>query len=283
MQTTCPPEWRVPEEIRARLSHTAGRQRAMVADGHIVLLLHAVPAARQTTREAVLFWRQPDGEWKTNRGAEALPTIERLLAEYAETIRELEERHDAARDAASWFAVVEACGPISRAIANFYSTVQAGRKAIPNVEERAELQPACDISSELAREVELLGDDARNAVDFRLAQQSEIQQRISRELARSSQKLNFVAALFLPLTAIASVFGMNLPNGLQDSPRWVFWSVFVGGLAVGFLLSLTLRGRPMQLEDAPSLRGSETGATPRAIPRRPAPTRRDGRVQREKW
>jgi hypothetical protein len=34
-----PPNWEIPEEIKARLSNQLGRQRAMVADGHIVMVI----------------------------------------------------------------------------------------------------------------------------------------------------------------------------------------------------------------------------------------------------
>ena len=48
-------------------------------------------------------------------------------------------------------------------------------------------------------------------------------------------KLNTVAAVFLPLTAVGGIFGMNLVSGLEAS-SWAFWAIFAGGLLVGLVL-----------------------------------------------
>jgi hypothetical protein len=40
-----PPDWDVPAKIRARLGTTAGRQRLIQEDGHLLLVLHAPPGA----------------------------------------------------------------------------------------------------------------------------------------------------------------------------------------------------------------------------------------------
>ena len=38
------------------------------------------------------------------------------------------------------------------------------------------------------------------------------------------------------MTAIASLFGMNMRSGLEDSPTWVFWAVFLAGILVGVIV-----------------------------------------------
>jgi Mg2+ and Co2+ transporter CorA len=55
-------------------------------------------------------------------------------------------------------------------------------------------------------------------------------------MTRAGHRLNFLAAIFLPLTAVASVFGMSLPSGLENSPTWVFWSVLLFGLLLGIVI-----------------------------------------------
>lgn len=60
-----------------------------------------------------------------------------------------------------------------------------------------------------------------------------------------------MAAVFLPLTAVASVFGMNLRSGLEESPAWIFWLVLVGGIAAGLFVS--------EILTAVKLRGQNSG------------------------
>jgi Mg2+ and Co2+ transporter CorA len=53
---------------------------------------------------------------------------------------------------------------------------------------------------------------------------------------QTGHRLNILAAIFFPLTAIASLFGMNLRSGLEASPTWVFWVVFLAGIVVGMVV-----------------------------------------------
>src|SRR5689334_22098541 len=64
-----PPTWNLPDAARARLGRTTyGRQRAIFAEGHLLLVLHKPPGPDDTDREGVLFWRNPAGDWQCNRG-----------------------------------------------------------------------------------------------------------------------------------------------------------------------------------------------------------------------
>ncbi len=58
-----PANWEVPEIFRRRLGSSAGHQRCMHSDGHLLLVLHALPRVDQPQREAVFFWRDPNGHW----------------------------------------------------------------------------------------------------------------------------------------------------------------------------------------------------------------------------
>jgi Mg2+ and Co2+ transporter CorA len=46
-----------------------------------------------------------------------------------------------------------------------------------------------------------------------------------------------MATIFLPLTAMASVFGMNLKSGLEHAPPWMFWAIMFGSIVAGLLVS----------------------------------------------
>ena len=62
-----PAMWKIPQEIRVRLSDQSGRQRCMIADDQIVMVLHRVPQPRKPAREGVYFWRKPGGDWEYSR------------------------------------------------------------------------------------------------------------------------------------------------------------------------------------------------------------------------
>ena len=70
----------------------------------------------------------------------------------------------------------------------------------------------------------------------------EAQAATARQMAATAHRLNLLAALFLPLTALASVFGMNFNSGLEDSVA-LFWSVCGVGVAMGLALIIALRKR----------------------------------------
>ena len=73
--TLLPKLWIVPEAISSRLGREPGPQRAMLEEGHLLIILHQLPLPDEHQRKAALFWRNPEGEWKTNfteAGATAL-------------------------------------------------------------------------------------------------------------------------------------------------------------------------------------------------------------------
>jgi hypothetical protein len=232
-----PPSWEIPDEIRARLSDQSGRQRAMIADGHIVMVLHRVPQPRNHKREGLLFWRKTNGEWAFNQGRPGLVTLKQVVGDYSTAIIALERARGRADNADAWFRILEEVGPLCRAARNLYNVLQEARGAIPDARQRNELQGPCDVASDVARTAELLQADSRDALDFHIAKQGEVQSRLSRNLTRTGQRLNMMACVFLPVAAVASVFGMNLNHGLEGSPVWVFWSVLAGGTLLGIIIS----------------------------------------------
>ena len=70
-----PSDWDMPAVFRRRLGDRVGRQRVMIADGHLLLVLHRLPTADEHERRGRLFWRHPDGKWHSPNaidGAQAL-------------------------------------------------------------------------------------------------------------------------------------------------------------------------------------------------------------------
>ncbi len=227
------------------MGEAAGKQRAMVDSGHLLLVLHAVPSAGTSAREPRLFWRSPEGSWRSLQGT-GTGALKEHLAEFELHVEALEERLSSATSAKEWFAMLKQATPLHRTVHQLAATLQAAREAIDD----RELINLRDRALELERTLELLTVEARDALDFVAAQKAEAQAAVSLELARESHRLNVVTAVFLPITALASVFSMTMRSGLEAwGAPWTFWSVVLAGV----LLGLFMRGRlkaPAQPLDA---------------------------------
>ncbi|MFZ1029993.1 MAG: hypothetical protein WAN66_27625 [Limnoraphis robusta] len=82
----------------------------------------------------------------------------------------------------------------------------------------------------------ILYQNSKNALDFAMAKKAEEQTRLSLESLRSANRLNLLASIFFPLTAISCVFGMNLSSGLETQSPVLFWMVFISGIFLGLIV-----------------------------------------------
>lgn len=232
-----PPGWDLPVGFASRLGQSAGRQRAMIDGGHLLLVLHKLPKAGVAAREGVLFWRLDSGEWRASTGAVGLTTLRGHVQSYAKAVADLEALFEKAATASDYFVVLEEIAPLARASSNMDAALQAAREGLPDVHELISLR---DESSDVVRAAELLQIDARNALDFLIARQNEEQSRLASQSARAGDRLNVITAIFLPLTAISGVFGMNLHSGLENSSAATFWMIFLFGSFFGIVLGLAV-------------------------------------------
>ena len=224
----------LPDEIKARFGRKRpGRQRSMAAEGHLLLILHRAPGADQRDREPVFFWRKPDGAWDAgDRGG-----ITRLMdhiQEFDAAEAEIAKEYEQATDARDYFVILEKVAPLRHTARNLLNTLQAAREAVP---EERNLIDARDWAYEVERALDLLYTDTQNALDFHVAMHSEEETRLSLESIRVANRLNILAAIFLPLTAVAGIFGMNIRSGLEGSPTWAFWLVLACGVLLGIGIS----------------------------------------------
>jgi hypothetical protein len=227
-----PPTWSLPEAIRARLGQTTyGRQRAIVEGGHLLLVLHQPPGADDSRREGVLFWRNPTGDWQFSRGGPGPGALKRHVQGYAELEGKLTQDYEKAATTAALFDLVETLTPLARAARNMHQALQTAREAVKGDTFVIEMR---DLAYEIDRNLELLLEDVHNAIQYRMAREAEAQAQSSKEALRASHRLNILAALFFPLTAIASLFGMNLAHGLNERSPLMFWLIFVAGTGLGF-------------------------------------------------
>ncbi len=246
-----PPTWTLPEAIRVRLGQTTfGRQRAIVEEGHVVLVLHKPPGPDDAKRDSGLFWRNAAGEWQFSRGGPGPGALKRHVQSYAEIEARLTEEYEKADSATILFNLLEALTPLCRAARNMHAALQAAREAVPGDAFLIEMR---DLSYEVERNLDILLEDVRNAIQYRTARESEEQARLSKEALHASHRLNSIAALFLPLTAITSLFSMNFSHGLNERNPLLFWFVFVLGTAVGFALKGWVWRRPTTKPSPPKL------------------------------
>jgi hypothetical protein len=257
-----PPTWSLPEAIRFRLGQTTyGRQRAIVEDGHLLLVLHKPPGADDTGREGVLFWRSPSGEWQWSKGTAGQNALKRHVQGYAELAAKLEQDYESACDIGQLFDIVEALTPLTRAARNMHLALQTAREANKNEPFLVEMR---DLAYESDRNFELLLEDVRNCIQYRTAREAEQQAQLSKEAVSASHRLNVLAAMFFPLTALASIFGMQLAHGLNERNPLNFWIVFAIGIGLGFAMKSWVIGKPNGRQTG-SNKAVETKKQPRIV------------------
>lgn len=228
-----PGDWAVPALFRRRIGNRPGRQRAMVAEGHLLLILNPVPEAGSHRRKTAFFWRDPKGAWRSTASAEGLRSLQRLVEDYVQTANGLDERLEKEDDSAALFhEVVSRCVPVARAARNLHAALQEARQAVDD----PELINLRDLAGEAERTLELVREDAKVGLEFLLARKSEEQAEQSRRIAETSHRLNLLAAIFLPVTALGAVFGMNIQHGLEHAGEPVFWFLVLAAVGCGWAM-----------------------------------------------
>lgn len=227
-----PPAWSLPEAIRIRLGQaTYGRQRAIAEEGHLLLILHQPPGADDSRREGVLFWRDPAGKWQCSRSGPGPGALKRHVQAYADIESQLSQKYEEAPNTAALFDLMGSLTPLVRSARNMHQAIQNAREAVKADTALIEFR---DLAYEVERNLELLLEDVRNAIHYRTTREAERQAQLGKEALRASHRLNILAALFFPLTAIASLFGMNIAHGLDEHNPVIFWLVFAAGAGLGF-------------------------------------------------
>lgn len=226
-----PPGWQLPSEIKNRFGQkSSGKQRAMIAQDHLLLVLHKVPQPGDHQRTGTFFWRKPDGRWEHSGGGVGMQTLVKHLREYEQVEGQLSRLYEEADSADDYFELLEAMSPVRRSARNLYSTLQAARKGIPHDRDIIDMR---DWAYELERTLDLLYENTKNAMDFRMAQRAEEQARLTLQSVDASHRLNVLAAIFFPLTAVSCVFGMNLASGLESDSILAFWTTSALAVTLG--------------------------------------------------
>lgn len=234
-----PKTWKVPDSIRLRLGREPGPQRAMVEEGHLLIILHDIPNPDEHKRRAALFWRNAEGIWLTNLEGNGLTGLNAHLARFDKRLEDLEADENRASTASEYHVVLEHLAPVLRTARGQHRALQQARELLKSERELINLR---DQAAGIERTAELLLQDAEFGLNFTVARQAEAQAATARQMAATAHRLNLLAALFLPLTALASVFGMELDSGIEKSKE-VFWLVCGVGVVMGLVLMAMLRKR----------------------------------------
>jgi len=233
-----PDSWDLPVEIASRIGDTVGPQRAMIHDGHLLLLLHGVPEPDNSERKPVLIWRTPGGDWRWNLGPESGPDlIGRHLRTFHEAVCALEKRSETAHDAATWFDLIKASTPMHRTTRHMRAALQRARETMPDVRL---LILARDESIELERAAELVHEEAEQGLRFAQTRQAE-------QMNRTSHRLNLMVAICLPTTAAAGVMSIDA-LALRSEMAWL---VLGATAALGILLAIGIARRHGRHDSGP--------------------------------
>lgn len=201
-----PDGWEVPQTFRDRLGVRVGAQRAMIADGHLLLVLHEPPESGETERKGRFFWRQPDGTWSSKGLSTGAQALRKHFDQYAAMLDALDEEEERASNSDHLFAIVRSLAPLHSAARNLHATLQEAREKLPAAGDIIDFR---DGAYQIQRNAGLLHDLAKEALEFEVAQQSEKLARTSHKMALSAHRLNTLAAFFFPIVTLSTIFGMN--------------------------------------------------------------------------
>jgi len=248
-ESILPPAWQVPQVFRDRLGANVGRQRPMVADGHLLLVLHAPPNYHDHERVGRFFWHAADGAWMSKEFGSGISALNKHLDEYEDLIAQLDQQEEKASSAEDYFEVVERLSPIYRAARNQHQALQEARKLCPDYRDLIDLR---DRAYTIERMAELLFSGTQHALEFAVAKRAEDQAQASQRMAVAAHRLNILAAYFFPIVTLTAILGIDMqtlaaimgldPSSLLADGRspLVLLGLVLIGLALGAILTVIL-------------------------------------------
>ena len=240
MASPIPHNWDVPQIFRDRFGTRAGRQRVMAADGHILIVLHELPNPDDPdTLNARVYWRKPDGTWKSQgSGATNIGALRAHVETFVAAIDTLEAKAAKASRAKDWFEIMHHAAPLHRMARNQAATLSEARDLVKGDKELIAVR---DTSQENERSIELINHHARAGLDYTIAANAEQNVKSTEHVVESQHRLNLIAATFLPITAISALLSMNLKHGLESyNAPYAFWAVAAGAFLLGLIVRASL-------------------------------------------
>jgi hypothetical protein len=230
-----PLTWNVPETFRKRLGTTAGSQRAMQADGHLLLVVHLPPKPNERTRRGRLLWRDTEGKWRCSDTGSGPMAVRKHLEQYEAEIAEYDKAEAAALNANDYLPLMEGLAPLLRSARNLEQVMQEARKLVPDDRNLIDFR---DKAYELARNADLLYTDTQHGMEVAMIRRAEEQARASERIAVAANRFNLLVAFFFPIGMLGAVFGVNLQNGLEEiPPPWPIVILVITGILCGLVLA----------------------------------------------
>lgn len=122
-----PPKiWDLPFDIRRQLSGRGGRQRALAADNHLLIVLYQVSKPKSSRGETVYFWRNREHEWHYSERGGGFSALEKVVESYGNRIAELEESLSTADDSRARFQLLDDVTPVLRSVRNLADALHKG-------------------------------------------------------------------------------------------------------------------------------------------------------------
>ncbi len=232
-----PANWTsLPDEFRARLGSTVGRQRCMHADSQLLIISHYVPEPDEATRRGILFWRDSAGEWKCSNGDPGRAALSMHLDRFSKRLEAYEQQEQAAMRADDYLPLLEGLAPLVRTQRNFLETLEEARKAMPELRELIDHR---DRAYDLSRQADLLYEDAKNSMDVAIVRRADEQAQSTHQMTVAAYRLNVLAALFFPFATLGAIFGTTLTENWSWSQSAGPFVLFVlVSLITGFILTL---------------------------------------------
>ena len=226
-KVSIPGNWEIPPALQRQVSEVAGSQRTLAESGHLLILLHELPSAASAERNVGMFWRAPDGAWKSDSMGAGINALRVHLTEYAKRVHQLEQQVARARSSEDYFTLRRETSPVRRAAHNLHAALQRACEACPDDHD---LVSCRNSAGTIERALELVYEEGQHGLEYAMALQTEAQ-------TQASYRLNVLAAIFLPIATAAAVFGMNLHSGLEGAyDPWLFWGVLVVGVLIGLVV-----------------------------------------------
>jgi hypothetical protein len=234
-----PNNWKLPDAIVARLGKKAGKQRVIAEQSHTLVVLHKAPKKNEHHRESVFLWLDDKAVWSSSERGNGLAILDDYLQQYAKAEAALDKKYEQAHCAADYFDLLENVSPLQRAAKNMTHTLQSAREHVGS-----EMIDYRDRAEEILRNIDLLYVDCKNALEYSVAKKAEEQSLLNKKALVVSHRLNIIMALFLPITAVASLLGMNLTHGLESKNPLVFGSVVAISIVLGLVMKFWVSRKP---------------------------------------
>ncbi len=212
----------------------------MFEEGHLLVIVHRMPGPDERERQPVFFHRTPEGQWRgSDSKAQGPMALQEYLTAYEGRLHQLEDEEIRATTATQYHALLETAAPVLRASRGLHRALQQAREMVKVDRDLINFR---DKAAGIERSAELLMQDAQFGLNYTAARQSEAQAASAAQMAASAHRLNLLAALFLPLTALCSVFGMDIQSGVENRTQY-FWIIVGTGILLGLLVSSVVAKR----------------------------------------